>query len=520
MLRSLETDQPHGPVLADVAIVGAGLAGLVLANSLTREGLSVVVIESGPAKPEEGVHPLNKVVQGGQEYIGAAEGRFRGLGGTSTRWGGALLPYLPNDLEEHPCGWHDGWGLGAAELEPFLPAIEEAFGVESGTYEGPQYQRFLSSFQPRLPKWPVFKNRSTANIYRHQIKSDSQITVWTDATVTNLKLGAGQVAGVIARGTGGKELEVAARHVAIAAGAIETTRLLLLFNRAYGGALFTPDSPLGKGFHDHLSAPVAKLATSDNAAVARLFGFHFVQGGMRNLRFELDAVARSEKRLPAAFLHVAFTYDADSGFDGLRRVYQAIQKGRRPGFADLADIARDLPWFLRAAWWRFVEKRVLPPSGSHFDLHLVTEQRPGAENTIGLSESATDAFGQPLARIDWKVHEGDIAYFHSVASLAIDEWANGPLAEIARLIPRDRVQVTEELAGCGGIYHPAGATRIGASASEGVVDSQLRVHGIPGLWAIATSVFPAVGGTSPSLGLTQFAARAAGQIATEVRKGV
>lgn len=520
MLNSLETHQPSVPLEADVAIVGAGLAGLVLAVSLSRLGVSVVLIESGPARQDDSVHPLNHVEQVAQEYRGATEGRFRGLGGTSTRWGGALLPYLAGDLGAHPCGWSGGWGLDIHELDVVLPKIEEDFGVLAGTYEGGSDLRYLPSFQPRLPKWPHFKNRSSVNIYRNQINSELRISTWVDATVTELRLCEDRVSGIVARAPGGNRLEVNAKHIAIAAGAIETTRLLLLFDRAHQGRLFPAGGPLGKGFHDHLSAVVAGLETKECDALARTFGFRFVPGGMRNLRFELDRDARAANKLPAAFLHVAFSYEADSSFDGLRRILQAAQKGGLPAFRDLQHLLRDLPWFLRAGWWRFIEKRVLPPSGSHFELHLVTEQQPNEHNTISLSDTSTDLFGMPLARVDWQVHGEDIANFHAISALAIDQWANSQLAELARPVPRAQADITQELAQCGGIYHPAGTTRIGLSPLEGVVDSQLRVHGVPGLWAIATSVFPTIGGTSPSLGLMQFAARAAEQMAHDIRRGV
>lgn len=519
MQYNLTVEQPKNPVSADVAVVGAGLAGLVLANTLANRGLTVIVLESGSVRQLEDVHPLNKVEQVSQEYLGATEGRFRGLGGTSTRWGGALLPYLDSDLWPHPCGWHDGWGLCADDLSDYLSSIEEDFGVSTGSYEGGVNPGCLPSFEPRLPKWPSFKNRSTAHVYRQQIRDDGRVTVWTDATVTGLRLSERRVSGVIAKNDAGAKLEVEAPHVAIAAGAIETTRLLLLFNSAYEGKLFPTESPLGKGFHDHISAPVATLETRNRAAITRLFGFRFVQGGMRNLRYELSVGVRATKILPAAFLHVAFTREHDSGFEGLRHIYQAAQKGECPSIADLLVILRDLPWFMQAAWWRFIEKRALPPTKSNFEIHLVTEQRPHSENRIGLSDSSADSFGLPLARIDWRVHREDLVNFHSISALALDEWANGPLAEFAYPIPRDQTEVEEELASCGGIFHPAGTTRIGRTASEGVVDNQLRVHGVPGLWAIATSVFPTVGGTSPSLGLMQFAARAAERISAEIREG-
>src|SRR5579863_4870131 len=84
-------------VETDVAIVGAGIAGLLLATRLRRHGLRVTVLESGGFEQNGETHPLNRVVQTGDAYSGATRGRFRCLGGTSTRWGGALLPYLTND---------------------------------------------------------------------------------------------------------------------------------------------------------------------------------------------------------------------------------------------------------------------------------------------------------------------------------------------------------------------------------------------------------------------------------------
>lgn len=60
-------------------------AETVLANALTRAGLSVLLLESGGERQMEEVHPLNAVELTAQNYRGATEGRFRGLGGTSTR---------------------------------------------------------------------------------------------------------------------------------------------------------------------------------------------------------------------------------------------------------------------------------------------------------------------------------------------------------------------------------------------------------------------------------------------------
>ncbi|MEF2554105.1 FAD-dependent oxidoreductase [Aurantimonas sp. A2-1-M11] len=517
MLRSLDASGPDMPVEADVIVVGAGLAGLFLADALVTRGLRVLVLESGAETQDGQTHPLNAAEMDDVRYFGAEYGRFRCLGGTSTRWGGALLPYLPEDLGPHPCGWHAGWGIEPQMLNQMLPAAESAFGVTAESYEGAPHgcgDDLLHGFLPRQPKWPTFRNRSTANLFAKRIRRDPRIDVWTGATVTGIDLMIDRVEGVNAQSRSGHRLKARAPVVVLAAGAIETTRLLLLLNRAQDDRLFPLNSPLGRGFHDHLSAPIADLADIDRRLITRMFGFRFVKGGLRNLRFELGPAARTEAGLPAAFLHVAFTRDPESGFEGLRGLFQAAQRRQLPQAYDVRRILADLPWFVRALWWRGVERRVYPPSGSDFELHLVTEQAPEPAHRIMLAESATDAFGLPRARISWRIAEADIAHFRTVAALAVERWHAGRLSGIARLERRPEARIDAMLRSGGGIYHPAGTTRIGPTADTGVVDAALNVHGVPGLRALATSVFPTVGGASPSLALVQLALRMAEGIAT------
>lgn len=517
MLRSLDEMAPEEPLQPQVIIVGAGLAGLFIADALAARGLHVLVLESGADTQESDTHPLNTVEIEGDSYRGAEHGRFRCLGGTSTRWGGALLPYLPQDLESHACGWHQGWGIRPDALRRTLAAAEVAFGVEPDPYDvaSGSHSNLLPGFLPRQPKWPTFRNRSTVNLFAWRIRNDPRVEIWTNATVTKIVLGTERVEGVTARAVrSGHLLRARAPVVVLAAGAIESTRLLLLLKRSKDDRLFPSESPLGLGFHDHLSAPIANLTEVDRRQFVRLFGFRFVKGGMRNLRFELAPEVRAEAGLPAAFLHVAFTRNPDCGFEGLRGMFQAVQRHQLPQSADLWRILFDLPWFARALWWRMVEQRVFPPTGSGFELHLVTEQEPDPAHRITLADGTADPFGLPLARISWRVTEADLSRFRSLADLAVTRWRAGALSEYAKVVPRPEAEIDKTLWSGGGIYHPAGTTRIGPTGRTGVVDAGLNVHGVPGLRVLATSVFPSVGGSSPSLALVQLALRLSEDIAT------
>jgi choline dehydrogenase-like flavoprotein len=518
MIRSLAHIEPSAPLEADVAIVGAGLAGLTLADRLHRAGLRVIILESGSERQDTDHHPLNEVEMSGSDYKGARDGRFRCLGGTSTRWGGALLPYLDPDLQAHPLGWHTGWGIEPGDLAAKRSAVESDFAVRQGSYEPSGIDR-LESFLPRMPKWPAFEMRNMGKICDSLLRNSNGPQLWLDATVTGISLADGRLECIEARNLNGRIISVKAPQVVLAAGAIETTRLLLLFQRTHGDRLFPVDTPLGRGFHDHLSAAVAEIVPTSLREFTRMFSFRFVQGGMRNLRFELDPSLRGLRKLPSAFFHVAFTRPEGGSFDALRRVLSASQQRRTPSFADLSRIGLDAPWFLRAVWWRFVERRVLPPADAVYQLHFVIEQEPDPSNRITLSENLRDAFGQSMAKIFWRISESDRQALLRGAALAVEEWNEGPLSRFGQAQRYCEDNILNYLASGGGIFHPAGTTRIGQNAHDGVVDSELRVHGLPGLWAVATSVFPTIGGSSPSLALMELAARAADRIIVEMRAG-
>src|SRR5436305_338909 len=111
MIRDLGVCSEDHTLETDILVIGAGTVGLLVAVLLRRKGLRVVVVESGGAQQTEDRHPLNEVIQIGDQYEGAENGRFRCLGGTSTRWGGALIPFMAQDFDL-AAGWEAQWPVG------------------------------------------------------------------------------------------------------------------------------------------------------------------------------------------------------------------------------------------------------------------------------------------------------------------------------------------------------------------------------------------------------------------------
>jgi choline dehydrogenase-like flavoprotein len=156
--------------LYDAVVVGAGVAGSLIAKTLTRAGLSVLLLESGPGTaadfqgytghletfyrstgkgPESAWPPAIEVpqpdtgdlptaagntsqyfVQKGPNLYGSSYTRTRG--GSTLHWLGVSLRMLPEDFQlrtRHGVG--RDWPIGYDDLEPYYRKAEYELGVSA-----------------------------------------------------------------------------------------------------------------------------------------------------------------------------------------------------------------------------------------------------------------------------------------------------------------------------------------------------------------------------------------------------
>lgn len=508
MIKDLAESTDNEQLTADVAIVGAGVAGLLLATKLADRGHRVVVLESGGRLQAGDTHPLNEVVQDGDFYAGATKGRFRCLGGTSSRWGGALIPLLEDDYEERSHVGLPAWPVRRSELHCHLPQVERLFGVDRGSYE----EDFIrevgskailspgdSAFRLRFAKWPTFRRRNVALLLARPLESHSNLQVWTNATVADFDLDreAGLLTSMHARHESGRSITVVAQSFVICAGAIESTRLMLMLNRLGAGQA---DTSLGRYFFDHISAKIGELRSAAPTVLNRVAGFRFVGKTMRSVRFELSPEAQRKNSVGSAFGHISFRAERPGGFDALRSTLRTIQRRGYPSPGQIALMLQDAPYLSRALLWRVAHQQLYWPTPAAYELHVAAEQLPQAANKISLAD-ARDRFGMPLAAIDWRMRPQDFAAFSVFKNEFERYWMRKQLTNAAAIDWIIDGNVGSSAIAAGDVFHPGGTTRMSDSARNGVVDRDLRCFAIPNLWVSSTSVFPSGASANPTLTL-------------------
>lgn len=519
MLFDLASDRPDGPIHTDVCIIGSGPAGLALARALVTGGTRVVVLEAGPAVPELRSTPDNLVFDR-SEYRGATLGRAHGFGGTSSLWGGQLLPVRAEEMVARPHIGAPEWPMDHDELARHFPTLDAWLGVTDRPFDLPEAVAAGSAlealdwlgFSPRLSKWIPFGARNLAKAWWPTIAATRKAQAWVNATVTScdsVEATADRtVAAVQAHAANGHTLTVRPRAVVACAGALDSARLAL--------QLLGPRSPpaLGRYLHDHLSIRIAALDVVDLAGFAELFAPRFEGSTMRSLRLELSSALTQTAGLPAMYAHVVAEAPADSGFALLRDTLRSLQR-RRPGEAlrQLSRLPRAAPGIAEIAWWRVVKRRLAFPRTGRLFIHVDFEQPPRFANRIHLGSARPPQTGAPL-HVDWDVGIDPSFLVKTMTDQLIRLWEVNRLHRRAILRPLDPAAVAKAWpTNMYDIYHPAGTTRMSHDAADGAVDPDLRLHGTTNAYVLSTSVFPSMGSANPTYTLLALALRLAGHLA-------
>ncbi|MDR6757021.1 choline dehydrogenase-like flavoprotein [Mycoplana sp. BE70] len=512
ILNLNQIDIAKSSLSAELCVVGAGVAGLLLATRLAKNGRKVIVLESGNEYFDEEIHQLNGMDFSSGNYSRALSGRYRGLGGTSSRWGGRIIPLSDCDTGSREHVELPAWPIDISRLDRYGDEIEQALGVARGAYDGvsgiPVWKPYepRTQFRLRWAKCPSFRKCNIATLLRRQLESNPNIDIWLGATACEFELNreVGLLRGIVARNFSGKSIIIRADHFVIAAGTIETTRLLLLINRASDDRIFHPSSGLGHYFQDHLKLEIATVDRSDVASTNQLFGYRYINSTRRDLHLELGHQAQVTAGVGSSFAYLAMEF-GNSQLAGLKKVMEGVQLGK-VDFEELLRLSRNIGLLAKGAYWRLSHKQLFVPSGVNFKIMLCAEQLPNWNNRISLS-CERDRLGVPKALLRWQAMPSEERTLRATISHLSEYWRSVGLAHLCPLhwtaaVLNESASLGESAEPCA---HPSGTTRMGMDPHTSVVSPSLRCHAISNVSVVSASVFPTAGSANPTFTIMKLA---------------
>ncbi|MDQ0463110.1 choline dehydrogenase-like flavoprotein [Caulobacter ginsengisoli] len=491
----------------DHTIVGAGAAGILLAVRLAESGRKVLLLESGDIAPSDDRDALNRIEQSGKPLSNPITTRRRAVGGTTIAWGGQSLPFSPLDFEPRDWARNSGWPIDFREVERYYARANQFIGVDKLDYRQAIDRRLgirPVAFDPDLvdrhyAKWSTEPNF----LKRHGRRLKAGVTVLYNSHLTRIDLDETGAASVIEIANfSGQRREGRVSNLILAAGGIETTRLLLLNNHQVADGLGSGSGWLGRGFMDHPACDMGVVETGDMRRLQSVLGVRFHWGRLYSVRMSASPRWQRANRKLNVSASLLWRHEGDT-FGPFAELRELL---RQPTLKRLARVGTILDQLLPGLWVLATEGVVYKP-GATAVLSLMAEQEAICDSRITLGQE-TDRFGQRLANLDWRITDLTWETMVSFTDALIQELSR---LGLGTLKPYDYVRAdnADWRGHVGDVNHHMGAARMSARPEDGVVDSQLQVWGIPNLHVCSTAVFPTASHSNPTLNLLALTERLA-----------
>ncbi len=552
MIDQAERIEDGTEVRAEVCVVGGGPAGIVLSLSLAEAGHQVVLLEAGRWRRDALAQSLYEGELANALHSPPERFRMRGLGGSSSRWGGRCMPLDPIDFEPREWVADSGWPIRFEDLLAHYRAASE--WVEAGPFAYDAREVFAHS-PPMIAglRSAVLCTHSLERFscptdfgrrYGPRLAASRQVQVLLGAVCTGLALDAGgravQTVRVCAL-RGGQCLSVRARMVVLAMGALETARLMLASRDVAPQGVGNDHDQVGRRYMCHIAANVGTLTLSGLPSEIRHGYERSPEGVYCRRRLSLSHECQREHRLLNAVARLHFPNVTDPAHGSgvlsglvLARRFISYEYGRRAQaealplrrlLAHLANVWRDRAdtaaflrhWLVhRTLAARKFPSVILPNHANRFSLELQGEQVPDPDSRITLG-SSRDALGLPCLRIDWRYQAQDIDSLSRTLALMGAELARQGAGRLE--VAHDSLEQDLLRYGAYGGHH-LGTARMGNDPRRSVVDGDARVHGLDNLFVTGGAVFPTCGQANPTLTIVALALRLGEHLKRRLQPGL
>jgi len=451
--------------------------------------------------------------------------RVKGVGGTTLHWLGITPRLHRKDFEmDSRYGLADDWPIDYETIRPYYAAAEQELGVAGGQdnpFDPPRETDFPMDAFPPSRSDKLFESAcENLGITTHSIpqarnseaydgrgpcvgfstcspvcpsgakySGDVHIRKAEAAGARIIDRAAVQrlehddegesITGARYRTPDGERHRQTASHFVVAAGAVETARLLYLSaSDQYPDGLANSSSVVGHHFMEHWGIKASGII--DEPPNPNPIGYHTL---------ESHQFYDQEEAFPGSI---------KLQFDNANPVplpEMALRGGDTRTRGDVFDIATGDLWgdeLIEQIYDR-------AEAGTQIGISAWTEQLPDWDNMVGLDPTKTDNFGNPVPDVSLSV--GDRAR-------RTLEHADGILREVLSELDARNITVESPSNPRPGLHH-MGTTRMGDDPETSVVDPRLRTHDLDNLTIASGSAFVTGGAMNPTLTIAALSLKAA-----------
>ena len=532
----------------DVAIIGSGVAGALVAAELAGQGLKVTILEAGaevdraaavdrywkaaikipecPYPPvPEAMHPISSDLDYWYQQSGPdkfASTYVKTVGGTTWHWLGTALRFVPADFELHTrFGKGQDWPIGYAALSPYYDRAEIELGVSGDAAADLGSPRNSGYPMPAIPptyldkafadalKDSVYEVRATPQARNSKDQPDRPACCGNASCIPVCPVQAKYDATVHVGRAVKAGAQLLSKCTAVALELDDGNEVAAVKFMRWDGSAATLRARVFILAAHAIESPRLLLNSASERApngVANGSG----QVG-RNLMDHPTQLSWALARNPV------YPYRGPLSTSGIENLRDGTFRSTRGAFrieigndgwswptgapiSTAADLARQ---GLRGA---ALDETLRQQTSRHLRLASLVEQLPDPENRVTLDPAKRDVYGVPLPRLSYRID----SYVESglAAARAAHE-------DIFKRLGVSELHHSPDAQGAG---HIIGTLRMGSDPKASVVDADLRSHDHPNLFVAGSSVFPTSATANPTLTIAALSLRLAGTVAATIKQ--
>ena len=472
----------------DVLIVGAGTVGIFAASYIRHLSpkTRIAIIEAGSKTPAKS---SNKLKQIGKFHFGIENGRAKGLGGTSSLWGGQLAEFDEIDIRLR----QQAWGFSYGELVDYYNKAYDFLGVNFKSQDKDYHRSFIKdlklnycSLDYYVTNW--LKTPNFSNLFKSHILSEN-IYIYINAVATDAYFKGPSCDRLEIINEKNLRFKFSARKIIFAGGTLENNQFFLSTGE-FGDVPWLRNNNIGKYFQDHLGGNLGTIYLKNEKLFREVF-----ENGWINKNKVQPKIKLNDNNRPLVATSVALSMGYDSNLsENISNVKSTLRGVKSAlGYSTLSSLASDIkkisPLLLPIINRYVKNRRILSVYDKKLFLYGQGEQIPLKESKLIIDHTyETQQKLKPLL-LDWRVSGDEISSFLLSAVTAKKFFVTNNIGdiEINANLESKSINFINEL---NDTYHMSGGLLSSDSSNTGVVDTFQKVWGVDNLWILGSATFP------------------------------